>query len=183
MLLLVAPYPPSPPGRKPIAGRPGLIPSLVTKRRVTRSREESASEGAWCDIAPAGPRPTPPRGHAPFPGSCDDLQDGAWRIDPDRLWAIATATGDELAIDKQKQRKIDRQLQSESRWLQKVLFALGKAREAREKLADTEGSKPDPLVMLDDGTKLSFEDLEKPIQARVEELLQRLGQGKHRLPK
>ena len=86
-----------------------------------------------------------------------------------------------MAADKQLQRRIDRQLQSESRWLQKVIFALGKAKQAREKLSEIQGEKPAPLITLDDGTKVPLDDLEKVIQARVEELMAALGQGLHRL--
>lgn len=84
--------------------------------------------------------------------------------------------------DRQTQRKIDRQLQNESRWLQKVLFALGKARQAREALADLPGQKPDPLIVLDDGTSVKLDALEEVIRVRVAEVMEQLGQGPHRLP-
>ena len=40
-----------------------------------------------------------------------------------------------MAKDKRQLRKERRLVQSESRWMQKALFALGKAETAREKLA------------------------------------------------
>lgn len=86
-----------------------------------------------------------------------------------------------MTVDKRTQRKIDRQLQSESRWLQKVLFALGKAREARGKLADVTGSKPDPVAIVN-GSKVTLDDLEEAIQSRVKDVMEQLGQGIHRLP-
>ena len=85
--------------------------------------------------------------------------------------------------DRQTQRKIDRQRQNESRWLQKVLFALGKAREAREKLTEVTGDKLDPLVVLDDGTKIPVDTLEEIVRARIDTLMEHLGQGPHRLPR
>jgi hypothetical protein len=86
-----------------------------------------------------------------------------------------------VTIDKRTQRKIDRQLQSESRWLQKVLFNLGKAREARAKLSDVTGSEPDPVVVVKN-SKIALDDLEEAIQARVKDVMEQLGQGIHRLP-
>lgn len=80
-------------------------------------------------------------------------------------------------MDKRDQRKLERQLQGESRWLQKTLFALGKAREAREKLSETKGKKLDPLIALKDGTTISLDALEEVIQERVTQLREALGQG------
>jgi hypothetical protein len=85
-----------------------------------------------------------------------------------------------VTIDKRTQRKIDRQLQSESRWLQKVLFAMGKAREARGKLSEITGDAPDPVKV--GRSKLSLDELEEAIQDRVKVVMEELGQGIHRLP-
>ncbi len=41
---------------------------------------------------------------------------------------------------------------SEARWLQKVLFAVNGAREARQKLAEAAGDELNPLVTLGGGT-------------------------------
>jgi hypothetical protein len=79
--------------------------------------------------------------------------------------------------DKRRQRQIDKQRESEARWLQKVLFALGKAREAREKLVDATGEDLNPLITLDDGTKVPLDKLETIIQSRVETLMEALGRG------
>ena len=84
--------------------------------------------------------------------------------------------------DRQTQRKIDRQRQSESRWLQKVLFDLGKAREARGKLSEVTGDDLNPLIVLEDGTQLPLDTLEEIIRARIDTLMEHLGQGQHRLP-
>ena len=80
-----------------------------------------------------------------------------------------------MAVSKQQQRKIDRLLQSESRWLQKILFAVGKAREAREKLADATGDKLDTLIVVG-GKKVKLEDLETALHERVTENMTALGQ-------
>lgn len=85
--------------------------------------------------------------------------------------------------DRQLQRKIDRQLQNESRWLQKVLFALSKAREARMKLAETRGDDLNPLIVLEDGAQIPLDTLESIIRTRIDDLMQELGQGPHRLPR
>lgn len=79
-------------------------------------------------------------------------------------------------VDTQTQRKLDRQIESESRWLQKVLFALGKAREAREKQAEITGARLDPLIVLEDGTRLPLDRLEEIILARADHLMEELGQ-------
>lgn len=75
------------------------------------------------------------------------------------------------------QRKIDKQRETEARWLQKMLFALSKAKEAREKLAEATGEELNPLITLDDGTQLSLDALEEVVDKRVEDLMDALGQG------
>lgn len=79
-------------------------------------------------------------------------------------------------------RKIQRQRENESRWLQKVLFSLGKAREARGKLSEVTGDDLNPLIVLDDGTKLPLDTLEEIIRARIDVLMEHLGHGQHRMP-
>ncbi len=86
-----------------------------------------------------------------------------------------------MTVPPKSQRQLERHLQSESRWLQKVLFALGKARQAREKLAEIPGRDPDPLIQLSDGTRIPLDNLEEIIRARVADLMAELGQGTHRL--
>ena len=79
--------------------------------------------------------------------------------------------------DRQRERKVQRQLESESRWLQQVLFALGKAREAREGLAETQDGELGALITLQDGTKVPLDALEEIIDQRVSDLRGELGQG------
>ena len=75
------------------------------------------------------------------------------------------------------QRKIDKQRETEARWLQKMLFALSKAKEARQKLAETTGEELNPLIEIDDGTQISLDALDEIVQKRVEHLMDALGQG------
>lgn len=82
------------------------------------------------------------------------------------------AAGDE----KRRQRRVDKYRESESRWLQKILFNLGKARQAREQLAEATGERLAPLIELDDGTVVDLDGLETQIESRVEALMDALGQ-------
>lgn len=75
------------------------------------------------------------------------------------------------------QRKIDKQRETEARWLQKMLFALSKAKEARVKLADVTGEELNPLITLDDGTQVSLDALEDVVTKRVDVLMDSLGQS------
>lgn len=75
------------------------------------------------------------------------------------------------------QRKIDKQREIEARWLQKMLFALSKAKEARVKLAETTGEDLNPLITLDDDTQVSLDALEDVVNKRVDVLMDSLGQS------
>ncbi len=79
-----------------------------------------------------------------------------------------------------RQRQINKHRESEARWLQKVLFAVGKAREARRKLAETTGEDLNPLITLDDGGQVPLDTLEEIIKKRVEFLMDGLGRRSHR---
>ena len=87
---------------------------------------------------------------------------------------------DVTTLDRQTQRKLDRLRETESRWLQKAAFALGKTREAREKLADALSEELDPVITLDDGTSVSLDEIEAKIRERVEDLRPDLGEGNFR---
>ena len=82
-----------------------------------------------------------------------------------------------MAVDARTQRMIDKHRGDEARWLQKTQFALSKAKEAREKLAETAGDDVSPLLTLDDGTTVSIHQLDEIIQKRVDSLRQALGQA------
>lgn len=80
-----------------------------------------------------------------------------------------------LTDERRLQRKIDNYRETEARWLQKVMFATGKAKEAREKLVEASGEELNPLVELEDGTKVSIDTLEEIISKRVDYLMDVLG--------
>jgi len=82
-----------------------------------------------------------------------------------------------LTDQRRLQRKIDKQREIEARWLQKMLFALSKAKEARAKLAETTGEDLNPLITLDDGTQVSLDALEDIVHKRVDALMDSLGQS------
>lgn len=75
------------------------------------------------------------------------------------------------------QRKIYKQREIEARWLQKMVFALSKAKEARVKLSETTGEDLNPLITLDDGTQMSLDALEDVVNKRVDTLMDSLGQS------
>jgi hypothetical protein len=75
-----------------------------------------------------------------------------------------------VSESRRKQRQEIRLIQREATWLQKALFALGKAAEAREKL-DGNGEDDGYVLELEEGP-LSLESLEDGMEARVKELLE-----------
>lgn len=75
-----------------------------------------------------------------------------------------------MVDDKRQLRKERRLVQSESRWMQKALFALNKAEDAREKLAKTREENGDTAVVNIGGNDLSIDALRTAIQDRVETL-------------
>lgn len=75
-----------------------------------------------------------------------------------------------MVDDKRQLRKERRLVQSESRWMQKALFALNKAEDAREKLAKTRQEDGDAAVVNIGGNDLSIDALRAAIQERVETL-------------
>ncbi len=80
-----------------------------------------------------------------------------------------------MTTDAATQRKIDKQRDAEARWLQKMVFASGKAQEAREKLNEIRDEELDPVITLDDGTELPLSTLDEIIAKRVEFLMEALG--------
>ncbi len=85
----------------------------------------------------------------------------------------------DTAAEKRRQRQIDNHRENEARWLQKMLFATGKARDAREKLAAATGERLNPLVTLDNGDQIALDTLEEIIQKRVDDLHVSLGRAVH----
>ena len=81
------------------------------------------------------------------------------------------------------QRRRDRKLQqlreSESRWWQRVLFDLGKARAARDSLTEFDGDAVNPLISLEGGASMDLDEVERVIEGRVDELMEALGKGRY----
>ena len=72
------------------------------------------------------------------------------------------------------QRKAQKHIVNESRWLQRVLFGLAKARQSREKLAEVHGEAP-PAVMIETSEgSVSLAALEEAVQRRSDALLETL---------
>ena len=70
-----------------------------------------------------------------------------------------------------QQRRLEQSLQKEARWLQKTIFSLRKAQDARSKVVDTNGEPLSPLVSVD-GTQIPIEQLETLIDERVDQIRQ-----------
>ncbi len=77
-----------------------------------------------------------------------------------------------MSDEKRRKRREIRALQREATWLQKVLFGLGKAQEAREKFGDARGKEVEPIVLeLEDGP-MPIETIEDALESRIQELLE-----------
>lgn len=79
-----------------------------------------------------------------------------------------------------QRRRLEQNLQKEARWLQKTIFSLRKAQDAREKVIDTNGEPLRPLVSVDD-TQIPIEQLETLIDERVNQIRAELGTGDYRV--
>jgi len=84
-----------------------------------------------------------------------------------------------VTTDKRHERQIAKHRENEAHWLQKVLFALGKARDARTKLADSTGDELNPLITLEDGSQIPLDTLEDIIEQRVAYLMDALGKASY----
>lgn len=90
-----------------------------------------------------------------------------------------------MVRDKRQLRKERRYVQSESRWMQKALFALGKAQDAREKLAASRNGKKkgesEPVTMSIGDESFSLEDIREAVQDRVDVLSEDLQERRQAL--
>lgn len=76
--------------------------------------------------------------------------------------------------EKARRRRRRREIQllsNESAWLQKALFALGKAETAREKLAETRDEEVPPFELPLDDETLSVEEFQEALENRIHDLL------------
>lgn len=77
---------------------------------------------------------------------------------------------------KQDERRIKKLIQTEARWLQRVLFGLNKAQEAREKLADLKGQDVEPIhVDVKKGT-VTLDSFHETLTERAEKLIDALSE-------
>lgn len=71
-------------------------------------------------------------------------------------------------------------LQSESRWLQKALFALSKAESDREKLEKERGEAVEPLTVVLDGKSYELDDVRDAVGDAVQERVEMIRTTLHR---
>jgi hypothetical protein len=71
-------------------------------------------------------------------------------------------------------------LQSESRWLQKALFALSKAESDREKLAKERGEAVEPITVELDGKPYELDDVRDAVGEAVQERVETIRTTLHR---
>ena len=76
-----------------------------------------------------------------------------------------------MASKKDKKQTVQEQkiLRSESGWLQKALFALGKASDAHEKLSELNGSEHEPLLVNIDGETFDIDLVTEAVKDAVME--------------
>lgn len=79
-----------------------------------------------------------------------------------------------MSDERRRKRKELRLVKNEATWLQKALFALGKAEVAREKLAEFQGVEPEGWVLDLGGDEVAVEDVEQALENRVQGLLDRV---------
>ncbi len=75
-----------------------------------------------------------------------------------------------------ERRRLEQNLRKEARWLQKTIFSLRKAQDARSKISDTSGTQLTPIVSVDD-TQIPISDIEGLIDERVDQIRTELGVG------
>lgn len=87
-----------------------------------------------------------------------------------------------MANDEQRQRRREiRMLQQESVWMQKMLFALRKVEDVRDRLADLRDEEAEAWTLEVAGEDVALADLEDGIEARVKEVLDTVRERRGRL--
>lgn len=90
-----------------------------------------------------------------------------------------------MAIDEKarlrRQRREIRLQNSESVWLQKALFALRKAEDARDKLAEVREDEPAPYVLEVADQEVEVEALEDALEERVQTLVKTVRERRRQL--
>lgn len=75
---------------------------------------------------------------------------------------------------RQQQRRMKKLLQTEARWLQRILFGLNKAQEAREKLADLKGEDVEPIHVDAKKGTVTLDSFREALTERTEMLIDAL---------
>ncbi|MDH3222576.1 MAG: hypothetical protein OEO23_02580 [Gemmatimonadota bacterium] len=78
------------------------------------------------------------------------------------------------------QRRAKKLLQTEARWIQRVLFGLGKAQEAREKYAEIQGEDPGPIEVNAKKGLVTLEDLRAGLEKRAGVLVENMAEEQRR---
>lgn len=87
-----------------------------------------------------------------------------------------------MSSERRRKRKEMRLVQNEAAWLQKALFALGKAEDAHEKLADfRDEGDPGEYSFVLDGDDVSVEAIEEAVEGRLEGLKAKLRERRQSL--
>lgn len=87
-----------------------------------------------------------------------------------------------MSDERRRKRKEMRLVQDEAGWIQKALFALGKAEDAHEKLADFRDEKgPGDYDFELGGDRVSVEDIEEALEGRLEGLKETLRERRQAL--
>lgn len=90
------------------------------------------------------------------------------------------ATAEDKARLRRQRREIRLQ-NNESVWLQKALFALRKAEDVHEKLADLREEDPEPYTLTVADGEIEVEALEDALEERAQELVETVRQRRRQL--
>lgn len=85
--------------------------------------------------------------------------------------------------EKRKQRREMRLIQQEATWLQKAVFAFGKAEDIREKIADLNESDPEPMTVQIEGSEVSLDDVSEALEEKIQGTLEMLRERRGMVPR
>ena len=85
--------------------------------------------------------------------------------------------------EKRRKRREMRLIQQEATWLQKAVFAFGKAEDVREKIADLNDTEPDPLTVEIEGREVDLDDVSEALEERVQSTLDMLRERRGMVPR
>lgn len=85
--------------------------------------------------------------------------------------------------EKRKKRREMRLIQQEATWLQKAVFAFGKAEDVREKIADLNETEPEPLTVEIGEREIDIDDVSEALEERVQSTLDMLRERRGMVPR